>query len=80
VSSLRVADEDLVQGEVDVLDPEAKPLEKAHAGAVQEGCDELRGSVEPAEELVDLVAGENDRKAVGTSGVGDLAEVGEGPA
>ena len=75
--SLRVTDDDLVESEIDVLDPELERLEEAQAGAIEKGRDEERGAVELLEEAKDLVAGEDDREAPGAAGAGNLSEVPE---
>ena len=77
LSPLAVVDEDLLAGEVDVLDPQAAALEQAQAGAVHEGRHEGGRSAHLAQDRGHLLAGEDDGEAVGEAGAGDLLEPGE---
>ena len=63
IPALAVADDELAEAEVDVLDAEAEDLEEAQAGAVEEGGGDLLRAVEPREDLVDLLAREDGRNA-----------------
>ena len=54
--TLAVADGDVAEVEVDVLDSESEALEDAHPGAVEQHDDELDGAFEADEEGGDLVS------------------------
>jgi hypothetical protein len=62
--SLSVADGDLPEREVDVLDAEAVDLEEAEAGAVEDLGHEAVGAREGGEEAGDLLAGEHRGQVV----------------
>ncbi len=63
--ALAVADEDLVAGEVEVLDAQAQRFHEPEARAVEQGRDEARLAAEAGEDAADLVAREDDGEARG---------------
>ena len=71
------ADDDLVGGEVGVLDAEPAPLEHAEAGAVEQAGHEARYAVELLEHGADLVAAEDDGQPLGALGTHDAVEPGK---
>jgi hypothetical protein len=61
--ALAASNDDLVRGELQVLNPEPAALEHAKAGTVQEGRHEARRALEPLEHGPDLIAAEHDGQA-----------------
>ena len=72
--ALAAADDDLVGGEVDVLDSEPAALEHPEPGAVEQAGHEARHPVEPLEHGAYLVAREDDRQPLGALRAHDAVE------
>jgi hypothetical protein len=70
---------DAAGGEVDILHAQAQALEQAHAGAVQQAQHQAaaRGLRDLQPEAGDLVAGEDDRQALGLLGAHDVVDPGQ---
>ena len=73
-SSLAVADDDVSEIEIDILDSESKALEDAHPGAIEQQNDELDGSFETGEECRDLFAAEDGGQPFGLAGANDVLD------
>lgn len=72
--ALAGADDDLIAGEVDVLDPEAAALEHAQACSVEQAGHESGWAGEAVEERAHLVAREDHRESHGALGADDVVE------
>ena len=75
--ALAATDDDLVRGEVDVLDAEPAALEHPEPGPVQQAGHEAGHPLEPLEHGAHLVAGEDDRQALGALRAHDAIEPGK---
>jgi hypothetical protein len=73
-------DDDLVAGEVDVLDPELEAFHEPETGSVEEPGDEESVVAELGEDGSDLVAAQDDGKARGLLGPDELPELADLPA
>ena len=74
LSSLSVADDQLLAGEVHVLDAQAAALQQAEAGPVHQGRHEPRRTAHAAQHGDDLVAGEHHGQALRQAGARHLVE------
>src|SRR5207247_6677047 len=72
--ALAATDDDLVGGEVDILDAEPAALEHAEPGAIEQAGHEARHAVEPLEHGAYLVAREDDGQPLGALGAYDAVE------
>ncbi len=52
--ALALADDDLMLGEVEILDPQAEAFHQSESAAVEQACHELVGAGEAAQDLEDL--------------------------
>ena len=73
-AALRVADGDVAEVEVDVLDSEPEALEDAHAGAVEQQDHELGGPLEVRQNRRHLVAAEDGRQAARLASTDNFVE------
>lgn len=71
VSRFTLPDGDFTSVEVDILDAELQPFQKAQAGAVEERRGKSLASVEVRENGLDLVTGQDDRKPARLPGSDD---------
>jgi hypothetical protein len=76
--ALAAADDDLIGGEVDVLDAQATTLEDAQARSVKQAGHEPWRAVEPVEHNTDFVTGRDDWKALRAFGAYGVVEPGQG--
>jgi hypothetical protein len=67
-----IADDDLVEVEIDVLDAEAEAFHEAEAGAVKEPGEELVGAGHGGKEAVGFLASHDYRKALRAFGADEL--------
>jgi hypothetical protein len=67
-----VADDDLVEVEIDILDAEAEAFHEAEAGAVKEFGEELVGAGHGCKEAVGFIARHDDGQAGGAFGADEL--------
>ena len=74
LAALAVADRDVAEVEVHVLDAQAQALEDAHAGAVEQEHDQLDGALEAGEDGGDLVPGEHGGQALGLAGADQVVD------
>jgi len=72
--ALAAADDDLVGGEVDVLDAEPAALEHPEPGTVEQAGHEARHAVEPLEHGANLLTRENDGEPLGALRAHDAVE------
>ena len=70
--ALAVANEDLVEVEIDVLDAEAEALHEAESSAVKELGEKLVGAGHRGKDAVSFVAGHDDRQALCAFGADKL--------
>ena len=77
--SFAVAHEDLVEREVDVLDPQPQALHQPEARAVEERGDEVGRAVQKPENCLHFRLRQDDREALGTAGAHDVAEADQRP-
>jgi hypothetical protein len=62
LGSLPVSYQNLVKAEVDVFDPQPQTLQQAHAGAIEQGEQEVLDAFQPCEHAPDFVLGQDDRQ------------------
>jgi hypothetical protein len=75
--TLAAPDDELVGGELDVLDAESAALEDPQPGAVEQARHEVWHPVESVEHGTDLVAGKDDRETRGPLCAHDAIEPGK---
>jgi hypothetical protein len=75
--ALPASQADLVQPEIELLDPQAQRLEEPEPGSVQEPGNELVHSSHTPENRPHLVTREYDRKAVGLLGPHQIRDPGD---
>src|SRR5262245_64212548 len=75
--ALAAANDDLVRGEVDVLDPEPAAFEDPEPGSIEQAGHETRHALEPIEDGSDLFTAEDDWQTPGAFGAHDLIEPGQ---
>lgn len=76
--ALAAADDDLIAGEVDVLDTEPATLEHPQPRPVQQASHEVRHALESLEHGADLIAREDDGQPRGALGAHDAIEPWQG--
>jgi hypothetical protein len=71
--ALTLADEDLVLGEVEILDPQAEAFHQSQAAAVEQASHKLVGAGEAAQDFVDFQACEDGGEGFGAVGAHELS-------
>ena len=77
LAALAMAHQQLAALEFDILDAQAQALEQAHAGAVEQRCDEAHRAVEFVQQRTHFRGRQHDRQAAHVLGGDDLVEPGQ---